>query len=520
MFTPSPAQSAYFTWIKDGTGNAIVEAVAGSGKTTTLLKGLPFMVGKVAYFAFNTSIASEIEEKLKAELNVRPGEKPRAIAKTIHSYAFTHLRWAFPNERLELVKGNYDKTYKLLDEWLLVNPGKETWLKDAKTGIAKIVSMAKQRGIGALQSASERHVWTEMCERFELADNLPEHILFDEVLNLAQNTLLKSNVRLDIIDFDDMIYLPLVKKIRFNWRFDWVLIDEAQDTNPTRRAIITLAIKPGGRLVAVGDPRQAIYGFTGADNDALDQIAQQFNCTRLPLTVSYRCPRAVVQHARNWVAHIEPHASAPEGSVTSADYDAAIKSVQLKDAMLCRYNKPLVQTCFKLIRNGKAAKILGRDIGEGLVAFTKKWKVVKLDALRGKLEAFLSKETLKAQAKTPVDEARIDRLTDQVETLYVLIEKCLADGQDKVEDLVTLIRSMFEENLEGKNVVTLSSVHKSKGMEWHNVYILGREEFMPCPYAKQPWQQEQEDNLIYVAITRAKMNLIEVAMPPKEEKPK
>lgn len=518
MFTPSHAQSAFFTWIRDGKGNAIVGAVAGSGKTTTLLEGMQFMEGKIGYFAFNTDIATETQEKIAKKFNVREGEKCRAISKTVHSYAYTHLKWGFPQEKLELLKGNYDKTYRMLDQWILVNPGMETWLNDAKSTIAKMVSMAKQRGLGALVSASDRQIWLDMCERFELGDNLPEHIDLDAVIKVAQNILLAGNARLDIIDFDDMIYLALQRKVRFNWRFDWVLVDEAQDTNPTRRAIVTLALKPGGRLVAVGDEHQAIYGFTGADNDALKQIGDQFHCTVLPLTVSYRCPRAVVQHARNWVSHIEPHEDAAEGTVSVLDYDEALKAVQLKDAMLCRYNKPLVQTCFKLIRNGKAAKILGRDIGEGLIAFTKKWKVVKLDALRSKLESFLGKETLKAMAKTPADEARVDRLTDQIETMYVLIEKCLADGGTQVEDLVVLIRSMFEEHLDNKNVVILSSVHKSKGQEWSNVYILGREQFMPSPYAKQPWQEEQEINLIYVAVTRAKMNLIEVIMPPKEEK--
>lgn len=518
MFVPSPAQSAYFNWIKTGVGNAIVEAVAGSGKTTTLLEGMPYMKGKIGYFAFNANIAAETDEKIKSKFNVREGEKCHAISKTIHSYSYTHLKWAFPDEKLELQKGNYDKTFKLLDEWLLVNPGMETWLNDAKATIGKMVSMAKQRGLGALQTASDKSIWIEMCERFELGDNLPEHIDFDSVLKVAQNILLAGNLRLDMIDFDDMIYLALQRKVRFNWTFDWVLIDEAQDTNPTRRAIATLALKRGGRLVAVGDPCQAIYGFTGADNDALNQIAKQFNCTVLPLTVSYRCPRKVVEHARKWVSHIEPHADAALGSVSVLDYDKAIAEVQPQDAMLCRYNKPLVQACFKLIRSGKAAKILGRDIGEGLIAFTKKWKVVKLEALRNKLESYLGKQTLKALAKSPPDNARIDRLTDQVETMYVLIEKCLADGQDEVVHLVELVRSMFEENLSKKNVVILSSVHKAKGMEWINVFILGREEFMPSRYAKQPWQEEQENNLIYVAITRSKLNLIEVLMPVKDEK--
>jgi superfamily I DNA/RNA helicase len=516
-FIPSPAQARYFDWLKNGRGNAILVAVAGSGKTTTLLKGLPYMPGTVGYFAFNNSIASEIAEKLIAELQIKPGEKARAVGKTLHSYGYTHLKWAFPHEKLALLKGNHDKTNLLLDDYVALNPLDTELVMAARPTVCKMVSMAKQRGLGALVSASDRNAWIDMVDRYDLAENLPEDMDVWVAIKFAQNMLLKGNDRLDVIDFDDMIYLPLQKRVRFTWRFDWVLVDEAQDTNPTRRALAMKALKPGGRFVAVGDDRQAIYGFTGADNDALDQIAEALDCIRLPLTVSYRCPQNVVAHARNWVSHIEAHESAPEGSVTTEEYDQATQSVALGDAMLCRYNKPLVQTCFKLIRAGKAAKIEGRDIGQGLIAFTKRWKVKTLDALRSRLETHLAREVAKAQAKN--DAAKADSVTDKVETLYVLIEKCLAEGKNKVTDLVDTINSMFEDKVSDKgNVVVLASVHKSKGLEWSKVYILGREQFMPSPFAKQEWQIEQENNLIYVAITRAKLNLVEVTMPAKEQK--
>jgi DNA helicase II / ATP-dependent DNA helicase PcrA len=103
--------------------------------------------------------------------------------------------------------------------------------------------------------------------------------------------------------------------------------------------------------------------------------------------------------------------------------------------------------------------------------------------------------------------------------MYVLIEKCLSEGKDTVEALVETINSMFEDKVSDKgNLIVLSSVHKSKGLEWSKVYILGREQFMPSPFARQDWQVEQENNLIYVAITRAKSELVEVTMPAKEPK--
>ena len=143
----------------------------------------------------------------------------------------------------------------------------------------------------------------------------------DQVIAMSKVVLNKSNQNLEIIDYDDMVYLPLQRDLRM-LQNDWVLIDEAQDTNPTRRALAKNMLKPGGRLVAVGDPHQAIFGFTGADNDSLNIIEQEFQCARMPLTVTYRCPKAVVQHARNWVSHITAHDSAPEGELLRMDYDA------------------------------------------------------------------------------------------------------------------------------------------------------------------------------------------------------
>ncbi len=118
----------------------------------------------------------------------------------------------------------------------------------------------------------------------------------------------------DKIDFEDMVYLPLILKCRF-WRHGVVMIDEAQDTNPARRALVRALVRKGGRVIAVGDRRQAIYGFTGADADALDLIKADFNCIEFPLTITYRCPKNVVAFAQQWVSHISADETAPEGSV-------------------------------------------------------------------------------------------------------------------------------------------------------------------------------------------------------------
>ena len=375
------------------------------------------------------------------------------------------------------------------------------------TSAVKIVDMAKNRGIGALVPMGDYNAWVSMIEHFDLEGALPEDAHLPTVIRFCQQILTESNNNLDVIDYSDMVYLPLQRKLRM-LQHEWVLVDEAQDTNPTRRALARKLLAPNGRLVAVGDPYQAIFGFTGADNDSLEQIEQDFEAIKLPLTITYRCPKAVVKHAQQWVSHIEAGDTAPEGEVLEIDYADLLPMVTVNDAILCRYNKYLVNLCFKLIRNGIPAKIEGRNVGEGLIAMTKKWKVVKLDALKNRVEAFMEREVKKALDKQQEDKA--DRIADQCETMLVLINRGVEQNVADVKGLADMIRSMFEDGTADKPVVTLCSCHKSKGLEWDRVFLLGRAELMPSQYAVQEWQQQQEINLIYVAVTRAKQTLVEV----------
>lgn len=503
-FVPSPNQQAVFDFVADPVaGNAIVTAVAGAGKTTTIVKALDFMSGYVFLGAYNTKMASELKERVSG----RPG----VMAGTFHSAGFRQLKFSYKNAALRL---DDKKCLEIADEIV-----KEREDLDGMQGtVARVVSMAKQRGLGALCDMNDNAVWDEMIDHFGLDENLPEGFRRDQVIAFSRAVLRRSNATVEVIDYDDMVYLPLLRNLKM-LQNDWVLIDEAQDTNPTRRALAKKMLKPGGRLIAVGDPHQAIFGFTGADNDSLEIIGREFNCVELPLTITYRCPKAIVEHARQWVSHIEAHESAPEGEVgmmhLSRTRDGAmnwtplIEAARAGDAILCRNNKYLVSACFAFIRAGVSAKIEGRAIGQGLISLTNRWKVRTLDALSDRLQAYASKEIEKALAAK--QEQRADRVADQVDTLMVLIERCREDGSNSVDALKVLVDRLFSDDVSSKAMVTLCSAHRSKGLEWDRVFLLGRSELMPSPFARQPWQMEQEINLIYVAVTRAKQTLIEVS---------
>lgn len=499
-FKPSPYQQKFLTWVRDGKGSAVVVAVAGSGKTTTIIQGLAQIPEgrSVRMLAFNTTIASELKAKI-AEL----GEELGRSFKDVSASTFHSLGYGVLGKRLGLTRADQPDANKLRNicrDWL--GEDDRTLYSDF---ICKLVSLAKGQGVGCLVPDTDA-IWWEMIQHHDLfleAEDATE----GRAVELARQLLAHSNrlaTERKLIDFDDMLYLPLVFKLRL-WQNDWVFIDEAQDTNPVRRALAKLALKPGGRLVAVGDPRQAIYGFTGASHDAIDLIKSEFNCVELPLTVSYRCGRSIVALAQNIVPYIEAFDGAAEGLV---EHDKTMKEALAvlgdHDAILCRNTAPLVTQAYQIIAQGRAVRILGREIGQGLVSLVKNMKAKNLPGLEDKLAAYAEREAAKFMAKG--QEGKAEAVHDRVECLRVVIGN-LPENERTIPGLIRRIESLFSDS---NGCLTLCTVHKAKGKEWDRVAIL-RPDLMPSKWARQDWQQLQEDNLMYVAWTRAKAHLIFLA---------
>lgn len=497
----SPQQDDVFNWARNGKGSALVVSVAGSGKTTTLVELVTRLSGSVAFAAYNTKIASEIKAKIEARgvgSNVRAG--------TFHSFGLGAWRRVAPKVRVEEKK--------------VINILRASEVPESYHAfVREAVSLAKQRAFGVLCPIESREAWLELVEHFDLRESLTDDVGMDadqtlnDALDAAKKVFYKSaEMCTTEIDFDDMIFAPLYFNARM-WQNDWVLIDEAQDTNPARRALAKKMLRPGGRLVAVGDPHQAIYGFTGADNDSLDIIRREFSCVELPLTVTYRCPKSVVSVARQWVSHIEAHESAPEGIVkmtTLPEWEKTWTELRNTDAVLCRNTKPLVQLAYSMIRKGIPCHVEGKDIGKGLMALANKWKFRDLESLADRLSEYKVRETERLMAKG--QEVKAEALADRIETLQVIIDSLPSDSTSS--DLYAQINKLFGDVAPGQPSpnLTLSTVHKSKGREWERVYLLGRSSYMPSRYARQEWQLEQEINLMYVAVTRAKAELTDVVL--------
>lgn len=473
--TWSPYQEGIFAFIERGSGNAIVEGVAGCGKSTTIEEGFRRASGHRIVLSFNRAIA---EEQKKRGVN----------ASTFHSITYTAVT---KDRRSYTVTQN--KLHKLVNENLT---GSRAEMYGAF--ITKLVGLGRQVGIGCLVDDTSE-AWFELVEHHELEID-KKGATIEMGVELASELLGWSN-KSKLFDYDDMLYCAVREGLTLP-RYDFIFVDEAQDTNAIQRAILRKIIHPTSRIVAVGDPAQAIYGFRGADSESLNMIAHEFNCIRLPLTVSYRCPVSVVEHARQWVSHIEPAPLAPAGEVRSLGNKWENDIFGPRDLVVCRTTKPIVHLAYTLLRSGKPARIMGREIGQGLNSLIKRMEVQTLEELESNLEQYCTRESEKAIAKG--QESKAEAIKDKVETILTLIHD-LPETDRNLTRLQQTIESLFSSKSEA--AVVLSTIHRAKGLEADTVYWLNSDE-CPAKWARRDWQKEQEVNLCYVATTRAKSTLV------------
>jgi hypothetical protein len=767
-FVASVMQQRFFGWVETGTGSAILKAVAGSGKSTSIVRALPFIpeTATVLIMAFNAPIAKEMKAKIAA-LGEELGRSFRNVeACTFHSRGFRALtkRWG-RETKCEVDDG---KVRKILKDRL-----SEAEYEIYGDFVNKLVGYAKGVGVGIPGlGLDDFATWAKIVETQELwLDD--ESASEERGIEIARKALAASNFKAERdhwIDFNDQLYLPLLWNIR-QFGHDWVILDEAQDTNPVRREFAKRLLRADGRLIAVGDPKQcqpagtlvhvsgkggipieelrvgdevasycngyfpgtsqqgrkveaiasrsydgrlikisagdfshevtpnhrcfvrmtkrkgscvyvmrnktharvgrcntsygvsafglgmrakqegaseawilgffedddaarlmemtvaykyrlpqmcfkynefggergaavrskfwknfpknidglreclrdfdldeafpfyardgkhigssysfecqavnlfsgwmdvclfrgdrhkpdwqtaaitsrrfkgkvyslkvqptdggrrlyiangivthnSIYGFTGASHDAMDQIANEFRTTELPLTVSYRCPRAVGEVARQIVPYFEVADNAPVGEVATLPLKDVLAKLGNKDMILCRQTAPLISLAFSIIAGGRGCRVLGKDVGAGLVKLIKQLKPKGVPNLVLRLEAFRERQVAKFNKAEQFAKAEAE--ADRVECVLTVIES-LGDGAT-VPDVIARVESLFGDG--EADLLTLSTIHKAKGREAVNVAVY-RPELSPSKAAKSEEAFQQELHLIYVRDTRA-----------------
>jgi superfamily I DNA/RNA helicase len=253
----------------------------------------------------------------------------------------------------------------------------------------------------------------------------------------------------------------------------------------------------------------SIYAFRGADAESMWNIQEEFECEEYPLSISYRCAKSIVNLAYEIYPEIEAHPDAPDGSVERPD-KWKVEDFKPGHLIICRNNAPTITLAYKLIKHRIPAKVLGRDIGEGLMKLVR-----KLDAdgtlleLMGRVVDWKEHQIALIHRKDPDDVRGKEAIMDKYDCISML---CSNPEIKTVTDLLGVIDQMFTSAAEEKTAVsdsrvTLSTIHKIKGAEADTVFILDSHLINP-PWVRNDWQFVQEENLRFVAITRAKTRLV------------
>jgi superfamily I DNA/RNA helicase len=462
-------------------GHIITNAVAGSGKTFTAIEGAKRLRAggvrcDIRYMAFNKSVQVEMQERAQGAVN----------AITFHSAGYKAVQNAFGRVKVES-----GRMWSVLDR--VPGLGKDRVLRG---GLKKLIGLVKQYGVGAGDNWQDE-VWGVVDRHgLVLSDtgDKDEEIVswVPKVLEAAMEVRAAEGV-----DFDDMIWLPYAHNLELE-RSEVLLVDEAQDLNVVQQ---WFAERAGERVLVIGDRNQAIYGFRGADNRSMDNLAYRLGgCVERLLSYTRRCPVKVVEAAQQYVPQIKAWEGASEGVVGECSKKVMLEKVVEGDMVLCRVNSPLIDLAYDLIGEGKPARIRGREIHDGIL------KLLEESGSAGSLRDVLGRASERvvaevenlSQLKEGRGERRAQMALDRLNCLIASARGCGSVGELRVK-----LEELFAE---GRAGIVLSSVHKAKGLEADRVWVI-EPGLMPHPKAKESWEKEQERNLLYVAITRARREL-------------
>lgn len=483
----SPLQEAIFIEAQVGQGHVVVLARAGSGKSTTAeatIRRLPTSKS-ILFTAFNKKIVEAAEQRFAVR------QADNVTVQGINSYGYAQVRKRFPKIRTVDEK-------KL---WRLAQDIAPRWKSDEKSALVNTVGKMKAR----LQY--EESQVDAILDRYAIdpGDGIDLTVPHERAtfIKKAIELLWASKEDTTSIDFDDQIWFPVVYNIPCT-PFDYVFIDETQDLNAAQLDLSIRAVKKGGRIFAIGDDRQAIYTFRGADEEAIPHIIERLNAKILKLTISYRCAKLIAADARVLVPDFES-GSPNEGVVGLKSYQSMLEESQPGDFILSRSNAPLLTICWKLLRAGKKATIPGRDIGGGLIRLIEK----ALDngqrtipEMQAWVAQYVDREIQRLLANEPPKENEADAWADKVACI-----DAMAEGASNVDEVIGKIKTLFSDDKSAADEtrIVCSSTHKAKGLERDRVWLI-RNTYMKRMGA-------EESNLLYVAITRARDFLYYVNMP-------
>ena len=342
-------------------------------------------------------------------------------------------------------------------------------------------------------------------------------ILFKGTEQLLEegNKIAKSH---NYIDLTDMLYLPKVFELYPIKKYDLLFVDECQDLSKAQLAVALKYVKKSGRVIAVGDPCQSIYGFTGADIESFSRFESLLkNHNKLTLSFCFRCPNNVIEYAQNFREDIKPFKD-KDGLIEKIEFDQVIKTAKDGDLVISRTKAPLTTLLFSLLENNRKVNIHQDDVkdlfNELRFLFSKQElntrNVFKngydfFEKVKERNIYFVEKKANK-MANNSSKEDFIKEETEYIERRIGFLQRQSSIHLDvsTMNELVKRIEGLITES---EDAIKLSTIHKAKGLENKRVFILDYDKLPMKKDNHKPWETVQENNLKYVALTRAEESL-------------
>jgi hypothetical protein len=584
----SAYQRAIFDFVANGAGNVVIEAVAGSGKSTTIVEAVRRIPTsrRVLILAFNVSIKDELKEKFR--------DFPNVEVRTLNGHAFRAMAEGW---KPIVLPGSDERAAQLQDEarfnkilraagvpgpvryWKNLPPAEqrrfqadgfdesrwqrevEPWGRDfdrlknlielcrgflaltpeaihaVQTEYNLLLTKAKRRGD---RSGAPPAPWSWYDPRSRTQHDARSVIAW--VQSALRESLMRPNDG-RVARFDSVFPVAMLDDMRPEV-FDWIFVDETQDMDTAQLTVVQKSVAPGGRVAVVGDGKQAIYGFRGADVKAMSRMESALSATRLPLSVSYRVPQCSARLVQRVVPWFEVPPGTPEGTCEPVPARQMVRRWQNGDFVISRTNAPLIPLAIMAIQQGMDVVALGlgdikrvlKGVVRGANQLAPGWRTP--EAFREAVERYGAQELARLVEEERRKRERYRRGRSDEDLSAVIDDlpavKTLRLAVEAVQTLVRNARTPEEIEakidrvsygggrdadvpasvLQGKLVFT--TVHKIKGAESPRTWVLdetfgfrGEVDPQGTPRVKNgdtmtSNARQEEVNLWYVAVTRVK----------------